>query len=486
VLGRSCAHDQGNPDARLGNSWPSRHCDTFGGPYGAGVVSLQKAPSDVVAAIRSAACPLPAAKHYDRVLSWIDDASIVLLGESTHGTHEFYSARAALTRRLIEERGFSAVAIEGDWPDAYRVNRYIRSGDVSGSPQQALRGFARFPTWMWRNADLVEFVAWLHHHNTRGAGAGAPVGFYGLDLYSLHASMRAVVDFLDRTDPAAAREARRAYSCFNDFGEDTESYAWAASRQGESSCEDAVTQQLITLRARAADWRQQPANAQGLDDFFSAEQNARLAANAERYYRTMFHGRVASWNLRDTHMAETLDELLGYLSRQGRARKVVVWAHNSHVGDARATELGEHGEHNLGQLAREAYGNAVRLIGFSSHHGTVMAASEWGGDAEVKTLRPALPGSLEDVFNQTGLPRLFLPLTTKGPAREALTTRRLERAVGVIYRPESERMSHYFEASVADQFDAMIHFDETHAVQPLERESQRDDAEVPETFPSGV
>jgi erythromycin esterase-like protein len=339
---------------------------------------------------------------------------------------------------------------------------------------------------MWRNVDVVEFVAWLHEHNLRTAAPQAKAGFYGLDLYSLHASMRAVIDYLDRTDPGAARQARSAYSCFDHFGQDTDDYAWATARRGESSCEDAVARQLVELRQRAGDWRQQPANVAAADDFFSAEQNARLAANAERYYRTLFHGRVASWNLRDSHMAETLGELLAHLRRTGRPEKVVVWAHNSHIGDARATELGEQGEHNLGQLAREAYGDAVRLIGFSTYTGNVMAASDWGEEPEVKTVRPGLGGSYEELFHQTGVARFFLPLTGAGKAREVLAERRLERAIGVIYRPETERSSHYFEANLPEQFDAMIHFDDTSAVQPLERQSVADDAEFPETFPSGV
>jgi erythromycin esterase-like protein len=340
---------------------------------------------------------------------------------------------------------------------------------------------------MWRNADVVEFVAWLHEHNLRVATPEAHVGFFGLDLYSLHTSMRAVIEYLDRTDPMAARAARIAYSCFDHFGPDTEDYAWATARRGETSCEEAVTRQLVALRERGVEWRHQHgANERAADDFFSAEQNARLAANAERYYRTMFHGRVASWNLRDTHMAETLQDLLAHLRKKGRAPKVVVWAHNSHVGDARATELGEQGEHNLGQLAREAYGDAVRLIGFSTYSGTVMAASDWGGDAELKQVRPALPGSYEEVFHAAGVARFFLPMNGHGKVRDVLAERRLERAIGVIYRPDTERMSHYFEANLADQFDAVIHFDETQAVQPLERESEPDQSELPETFPTGV
>jgi erythromycin esterase-like protein len=449
------------------------------------MVSIRRSPSDPATIIRSAACPLPGAKHYDRILSWIGDASIVLMGEATHGTHDFYVARAALTRRLIAERDFAAVAIEGDWPDAYRVNRYVRGlAPEATSPASVLRGFSRFPTWMWRNTAVVEFIAWLHEHNLSLTAADKRAGFYGLDLYSLHASMRAVVEYLERTDPAAARAARDAYACFDHFDEDTERYGWAAARPGGTSCEEEVTRQLVALRERGREVLRRDSEA--ADDFFSAEQNARLALNAERYYRTMFHGRVASWNLRDTHMAETLDELIAHLTRRGRPAKVVVWAHNSHLGDARATEMGDHGEINLGQLVRERFGPRARSIGFTTYSGTVMAASDWGGVAEQKTVRPALEGSYEDLFHRAGVSRFFLPLTADGMARAALSERRLERAIGVIYRPETERLSHYFEANLAEQFDAAIHFDETHGVEPLERESEWDATEAPETFPSGV
>jgi erythromycin esterase-like protein len=448
------------------------------------MVNFRRSSGDDVQVVRTAAWPLIAGKTYERVLAWLGDASMVLLGEATHGTHDFYAARAALTRRLIEERGFSAVAIEGDWPDAYRVNRYVQ-GLGGANPSSVLAGFARFPTWMWRNTAVVEFVAWLHEHNLSEPEAGRRAGFYGLDLYSLQASMRAVVEYLDKIDPRAATAARESYACFDHFGEDTETYAWAASRLGGETCEDAVTQQLIQLRERRGDWLRHD-GPMAADEFFYAEQNARLARNAERYYRTMLHGRAESWNVRDRHMAETLEELRSHLERRGQPPKIVVWAHNSHVGDARATELGEQGELNVGQLARERYGDAARLIGFTTHTGTVVAASSWGGRAEVKRVQPALADSYEALFHQVGVPRFFLPLRRDGDARHVLTERRLERAIGVIYRPEQERWSHYFHANLSEQFDAVFHFDETRAVEPLEAVSEWDATEVPETFPSGV
>lgn len=428
---------------------------------------------------------MPGAKHYERILSWIGDARIVLLGESTHGTHDFYAARAALTRRLIEERGFAGVAIEGDWPDALRVNRYVHGGEGPQEISRVLAGFARFPTWMWRNTAVAEFIAWLHEFNAAQTSPERRAGFYGLDLYSLHASMRAVVDYLNTVNPAAALAARESYSCFEHFGGDTEMYAWSTTRIGGSSCEEAVTRQLIELQRRRGDLLL-PDGQHAADEYFYAEQNARLAQNAERYYRTMVHGRVESWNVRDSHMGETLDELLRHLERRGQPPKIVVWAHNSHIGDARATQMGERGELNLGQIVRERHGDACRLIGLTTSTGTVIAASDWGGAAEVKRVQPPIEGSYEELFHATGISRFFLPLTGAGKARAALARRRLERAIGVIYRPEQERWSHYFEANLAEQFDAVIHFDETRAVEPLELESEWDESEAPETFPSGV
>lgn len=441
--------------------------------------------SDAAAAVRRAACPLPGARHYDRILSWIGEASVVLLGESTHGTQDFYAARATLTRRLIEERGFAAVAIEGDWPDALRVNRYVQGRQPAMDTGKVLSGFARFPTWMWRNTAVAEFVAWLHEFNAGQTSPERRAGFYGLDLYSLHASMRGVVDYLEKTAPELAAKAREAYGCFEHFGEDTESYGWMATEVAGLSCEEAVARQLVELQKERANLVSRDAE-RGEDEYFYAEQNARLALNAERYYRTMHRGRAASWNLRDEHMADTLEQLLQHLERRGQVKKVVVWAHNSHIGDAQATEMGRSGELNLGQLVRERHGEAAKLIGFTTHRGTVIAANDWGGVAEEKQVRPALAGSYEDLFHATGISRFFLPLTGDGPARSALAERRLERAIGVIYRPETERLSHYFEANLAEQFDAVVHFDETSAVQPLELESKWDAAEAPETFPTGV
>jgi erythromycin esterase-like protein len=441
-----------------------------------------------VAAARAAAHPLSgASRDYDPLIAMVGDARFVLIGEASHGTHEFYDERARITRRLIEEKGFNAVAVEADWPDAYRVNRFVRGAGDDPDTLAALGDFQRFPTWMWRNADVLEFVDWLYHHNaSRPQGSAATVGFYGLDLYSLHASMRAVVDYLERVDPPAAGRARHRYSCFDHFGEDTQAYGYAASFGLGDSCEDEVVAQLLEIQRRAADYAKRDGRV-AEDEYFYAEQNARLALNAERYYRTMFRGRVSSWNLRDTHMAETLDALVAHLDRRGRPTKVVIWAHNSHLGDARATEMGDQGELNVGQLVRQRYGRDAVLVGFSTHAGTVTAASDWDGPAERNRVRPGLPGSYEALFHDVGPARFLLPLRDGGAASDALRGPLLQRAIGVIYRPQTERLSHYIHARLPDQFDVLIHLDQTDAVVPLDRDTGHEEAgELPETFPAGL
>jgi erythromycin esterase-like protein len=439
----------------------------------------------VAPALRSAALPLTgAARDYDPLLELIGEARIVLLGEASHGTHEFYRERARITRRLIEERGFTLVAVEADWPDAYRVNRWVRGRSEAGGAIEALDGFQRFPRWMWRNRDVLEFVTWLREHNDEAEPA-ARVGFYGLDLYSLFSSIEAVLGYLDRVDPEAALRARYRYGCFEQFAEDTQAYGYAANFGLSRSCEDPAVQQLVDLQRRAAELSQRDGRIPE-DEFFFAEQNARLVANAEEYYRTMLQGRVSSWNLRDRHMGETLDALLSHFDRKGGGARIVVWEHNSHIGDARATELGESGEWNVGQLARERYGSDAVLIGFSTYTGTVTAASDWDQPAECKRVRPALPGSFEALFHELAVPDFLLPIRDNPTVGEILFQPRLERAIGVIYRPSTERLSHYFEARLAEQFDAMIHFDQTEAVEPLDLTSGWTSGEPPETYPTAV
>jgi len=438
----------------------------------------------LIEAVRTAAQPLQgAADDYDSLLEFIGDARFVLIGEASHGTHEFYRERAQITKRLIREKGFDAVAIEADWPDAYRVNRYVRGRGDDAEAIDAMEGFKRFPTWMWRNADVLDFVGWLRNHNDSKRPGQAKVGFYGLDLYSLHASMEAVVAYLDKVDPQAANRARQRYACFDMYGEDVQAYGHATGLHLGHSCENEVITQLIELRRNAAEYAHKDGRLVE-DDHFFAEENARLVRDAEHYYRTMYRGEVSSWNLRDRHMAETLESLVGFLGRGGSATKVIVWAHNSHLGDARATQMGVRGEWNLGQLVRQRYAHDAILVGCTTYEGTVTAASDWDAPAERIRVRPALPGSYEALFHDADLERFLLIL--RGHRVAGLGEPRLERAFGVIFRPETERISHYFHASLPVQFDAVLHFDRTRAVEPLERTALWQKGEVPETFPSGV
>jgi erythromycin esterase-like protein len=424
----------------------------------------------------------PRSDGFGPLLDRIGSASIVLIGEASHGTHEFYETRAELTKALILQKGFNLVAVEADWPDAYRANRWVRHTSEDRDAETALGDFTRFPRWMWRNRDVVSFLRWLHDYNG-SVETSSRVGFYGLDLYSLHASIEAVLSYLQKVDPAAAQRARYRYGCFEDFAEDSQAYGYAATVGLSRSCEDDVVAELVELRRRSADYASRDGRI-AADEYFFAEQNARLIRNAEEYYRAMFGGRVASWNLRDTHMMETLRALLAQINAaSGRARGVV-WAHNSHLGDARGTQMGDRGELNLGQLVRETYGTQACAIGFTTHTGTVTAASNWDEPAERKHVRPSLPGSYERLFHDTGIERFLLALHDSD-TRAALSAPRLERAIGVIYRPDTERMSHYFRARLADQFDAVLHIDRTNALAPLEAWS-RDEADVPETFPSAL
>jgi erythromycin esterase-like protein len=438
----------------------------------------------VVERIRDAAVPLDGSdSDYDRLIEMVGDARVVLLGESTHGTREFYHERARITRRLIEEHGFTTVAVEADWPDAYLVNRYVRGDNDDGSAEDALGDFTRFPRWMWRNTETVALVEWLREHNRRSTGTS--VGFYGLDLYSLHSSIEAVLAYLEEADPDGAARARERYACFDHFGDDAQSYGYAAGLGISQGCEDQAVQQLREMQRHAAELAA-PDVGIPADEHFFAEQNARLVKNAEEYYRSMFRGRDSTWNLRDCHMADTLEALLGYFDAKGERTRVVVWEHNSHIGDARATQMGEAGEWNVGQLARERFGGDAVLVGFTTSVGTVTAAHDWDGPAERKEVRPPLPGSVERLFHATGIPRFFLPLRDGGEVAGALREPRLERAIGVIYRPQTERQSHYFEARLADQFDAVVHVDRTRALQPLDRSAGWDADDAPDTFPFAV
>ena len=438
---------------------------------------------DLCRELRKEATPVAGDRQdFDRLLALVGDSRFVLIGEASHGTHEFYRIRAEITKRLIREKGFSAIAVEADWPDAYRVNRYVQGRGGDADATQALGGFKRFPQWMWRNADVLEFTGWLRDYND-AMRTQRKVGFYGLDLYSMHASMEAVLSYLRVVDPEAALRAQRRYACFEHFGESPQTYGYATTAGLAPSCENEVVAQLVELQKSAAAYATRDGR-QAADDLFFAEQNARIVRNAERYYRAMFGIRATSWNLRDRHMAATLDALIAFLEFDRRSPKIVVWAHNSHLGDARATEMADRGELNVGQLVRERWGHAAFLVGFSTNSGTVTAASDWDQPAERKIVRPALEGSYEALFHETGLRNFFLGLRGNSAAVLGLRQPRLERAIGVIYRPETERLSHYFRARLPHQFDAVFHYDVTRAVEPLERTGLWERGELPETYPS--
>jgi erythromycin esterase-like protein len=440
-----------------------------------------------IEALRNEAQLIQPDENFERLLEHIKDASVVLLGEATHGTREFYGMRAEISKRLITEKGFDAIAVEADWPDALRASRYVQLASGDKTADEALGGFQRFPQWMWRNTEVVSLLYWLREHNSRIAKPESRVGFFGLDLYSLRKSMDAVVRYLEKVDPEAAKRARERYSCFDHLAEDPQHYGYAATFGMKKDCEEEVVRQLVELTSEAARHLSQEGQTVP-DELFYAQQNARVAKNAETYYRSMFQSRDESWNVRDRHMAETLDALREHIGRRkGGQARIVVWAHNSHIGDARATEMGDHGQLNLGQLVREHYApEETFLLGFSTHTGTVTAASDWDGPAELKNVVPSRPDSFERLFHDIGLERFLLPIRGRERVSASLGERRLERAIGVIYRPETERISHYFHADLARQFDAVIHVDNTTAVKPLEYSVHWTPEEAPETYPFGV
>ena len=443
--------------------------------------SIDKLQQDILA---RAAYPLSnQSSDYDPLMDRIGDARVVLIGEASHGTHDFYHERAEITKRLIAEKGFNAIAVEADWPDAYRVDRFVRGVSNDESGEKALANFRRFPTWMWRNNDVLRFLNWLQQYNESLSAAATRVGFYGLDLYSMYSSIDAVINYLDTVDSEAAQRARHRYACFDHFGEDSQQYGYAASLYLSESCENEAVNQLLDLQQHIANYAKRDGRIPE-DEHFYAEQNARLVANAEEYYRNMFRGRVSTWNLRDQHMMETLNQLLAHLEQKtGTPQKIVVWAHNSHLGDARATEMGEKGELNVGQLVRSHYGHEAVSIGFSTFTGTVAAASKWGEPVEIKQVRPGLPDSYESLFHNVDYPR-FMLLMGEDEGTQLLQRSRIERAIGVIYLPETERISHYFFARLPQQFDALIHIDTSRAVEPLEQ--VQPEAAEPETFPSAL
>jgi erythromycin esterase-like protein len=407
-------------------------------------------------------------RDYDPLMKMIGDARFVLLGEATHGTHEFYRERATITKRLIEEKGFDAVVLEADWADAFRVNEFVHGTSKDRTAEQSLLGFTRFPQWMWRNTDFRNLVASIRLYNDSAKPEVSRAGIYGMDLYGLSESADEVVRYLKRVDSEAGDRAAKRYSCFAGYGDKPEQYGYDVSRNRKKSCEKQATEQFQEMENRFNGWLNN-ANRPRDEDLFSAYQNARVVKNGEAYYRLSYKGGFSTWNLRDTHMAETLQALTRYLDAVGKAKsKVVVWAHNTHQGDARMTEMGEAGELNVGHLMRQAHGGDAVLVGFTTYTGEVIAASEWGEKGQRMKVRPALSGSYSRLFHETGIPNFLLIFRGNESLTQELSRPRLERAIGVIYKPETERQSHYFDARMSKQFDAVIHFDVTNAVKPLD------------------
>jgi protein-L-isoaspartate(D-aspartate) O-methyltransferase len=436
-------------------------------------------PATVAQLVRESARPIDDldAVSLGELLERIGDARLVLLGEATHGTSEFYRMRARISRELIEHRGFDFVAVEADWPDAARIDDYVlgqgRRHDLD------FVAFDRFPTWMWRNREVHEFIEWLRRRNLAEPDRADRAGFHGLDLYSMFTSMEAVLHYLDGVDPEAAKVARARYAMLSPWQKDPSAYGRAVLTGQYASSEAAVVATLREMLSRRLEYARRDG-----ERFFDATQNARVVASAEQYYRTMYYGGAASWNLRDAHMFETLEALLDFY---GPGSRGIVWEHNSHVGDARATELSSQGELNVGQLCRTRFGNRAFIVGFGTDHGTVAAASDWGGPMQRMEVRPAHPESYERVFHLSGVPAFALHLREPDhPAlRAELQPARLERAIGVVYRPQSERASHYFHATLPEQFDELIWFDETRAVSALPA-GRRDTRDLPETYPFGL
>ena len=425
--------------------------------------------------IAEVADPLPGLDDpaFGQLFDRFANRRVVLLGEASHGTSEFYRARAAITKRLIEAHGFTIVAVEADWPDAAAADRYVRHRAARAGAEPP---FQRFPTWMWRNTDVDTFLGWMRTHNEK-LKPERRAGFFGLDLYNMSGSISSVLEYLEKVDPEAAAVARERYACLTPWQREPSTYGRAVLTEGYRKCEQAVIDQCRELLERRLEYA-----AQDGESFLDAAQNARLIASAERYYRIMYYGGAESWNLRDTHMFETLGHLL---EAHGPRSKAVVWAHNSHIGDARYTEMGVVREElNIGQLCRERFGDQAALIGFGTHTGTVAAASDWGADMEIKRVRPSHRDSYERVCHDANVPRFLLGLGKDRALQRRLLEPRLERFIGVIYRPHTELMSHYATASLPQQFDAFVWFDETSAVTPLGPEHAR--AGVPDTYPFGL
>lgn len=426
--------------------------------------SGQAAYSHLIDVITKEAEPLLENNHkYDALIEKIGDSRFVLLGEATHGTEEFYQARIDISKRLIKEKGFMAIAIEGDWPDVYSIHRYVQGSGDKNNVESALSSFTRFPTWMWHNKTILSFLQWLRNYNDNLTDI-EKIDLFGLDLYSFYDSMQAVIEYLERVDPTAAAHAKQRYACFDHVNSDPQKYGYLVQEGRKKACTKQVIEQLMELQHNAFEYLKKDGISVE-NEYFYALQNARLVKNAENYYRSMFDGHMSSWNNRDTHMAETLENIADFLeNRLKKPTKIIIWAHNSHIGDARATQMGESGELNIGQLVRELHPEDTYSIGFSTYEGTVTAASNWGAIGQIKNIVPGLEGSYEELFHNISYDNFLLELRGNKTLEHYLQIPRLQRAIGVVYLPETERLSHYYFTRLPYQFDCIVHFDKTSAV----------------------
>lgn len=403
----------------------------------------------------------------DVILNKVGDTRLVLMGEATHGTMDFYQTRMALSKRLIAEKNFHAIAIEGEWTSAFFIHQFLQGQNGLKEPKEALRGFNRFPLWMWRNMPMIDFLQWLRQHNDNVKSPQKKIGFFGLDLYCLNASMEAVIQYLKKHDPASAEKAIHNYACFEQPMIDPQMYGYMVESRYQKACVNEVCNQFLEMQNIAINKIKKESSPD--EALFYAVQNARLVKNAEHYYRALFEARAITWNIRDEHMMETVHNLLTFLeSKHQEPAKIIIWAHNSHIGDARATEMSDRNEINLGQLVRERFHAASFHLGFSTHHGTVTASDDWDGETLCKTVNPGMAGSYEELFHKLKYKDFFLSLHENEALNKLLKISRLQRAIGVIYRPETELESHYFFTKLPYQFDGIIHLDETKAIEPLD------------------
>lgn len=410
-------------------------------------------------------------ENLDPLMERIGDARIVMLGESSHGTHEFYTWRAKISKRLIEEKGFNFIAVEGDWPDCYRLNRYVKNYLPNTSAEEVLKNFNRWPTWMWANWEISAFAEWLKKHN-QSLSRESKTGFYGLDVYSLWESMQAIMQYLEKTDPNSLQTAREAFQCFEPFNNDEQKYASFVSFVSET-CEPEVLDLLATIRTRMIQYDGD------YEQVFNTEQNALITVNAEKYYRSMVQGGPHSWNVRDGHMQETLERLLKF---HGPQSKAIIWAHNTHIGDARATDMARHGMYNIGELTRKKFPDTV-LVGFGTYKGSVIAGRYWGDEMRKMSVPEGIPNSWEHLLHHSNAGDCLLIMNQL--EKEDFMKKSIgHRAIGVVYNPNQEHLNNYVPSILPLRYDAFLFIDESTALHPLH--IKPDGHQMPETYPFGM